>query len=440
MNRSDSAGRAPSINRRLTRAALIAVIVGALLAAAAAAFAVRMQVRDLMASSLEETAQVLVVLSEDEHELLEMTHGRVLPAAPHEEHLVWQVRTADGELLARSHQAPDAPWPAPLVEGHTQFAGLALYTLKGGHIWVQVAQPLVQLYAAQRKAALQTAGVVLACGVVASLLVALRVRHELRPVLQLARDVEAMEPDAHGTSPPRSPRRELEPVYAALEGLRQRLAEKLAAEQAFSAHAAHSLRTPLAGLTAQLEVALAQVSPEAKRRIDLAIDAARRLNGVIAALLAMGRAAKSAAVRRFAPRELAGVLTSRQIEIDAHALEDVPVLEGDIDLLSAALANLVDNAVRHGAYSVRVSAAVEGGTQRLEVIDDGPGVAPDQLARLRAMLVAGTGAELGLGLALAAAVARSHGGELTIESPPRGAVRGFAARLTWPFAATAPRS
>jgi len=434
MNRSDSAGRAPSINRRLTRAALIAVIVGALLAAAAAALAVRMQVRDLMASSLEETAQVLVVLVEDEHELLEIAHGRVMPAAPHEEHLLWQVRSADGQLLARSHQAADAPWPAPLVEGHTRIAGLALYTLKGGHMWVQVAQPLVQLYAAQRKAALQTAGVVLACGVAASLLVALRVRRELRPVLQLVRDVEAMGPDVRGTSTPRSPRRELEPVYAALEGLRQRLAEKLAAEQAFSAHAAHSLRTPLAGLTAQLEVASAQASPEAKRRIDLAIDAARRLNGVIAALLAMGRAAKSAAARRFAPRELAGVLTGRQIEIDARALDDVPVLEGDIDLLSAALANLVDNASRHGARMARVSAAVEGDLQQLEVIDDGPGVPPAQLDRLRAALAHGTGTELGLGLALAVAVARGHGGALTIESPPRGAAHGFAARLTWPAA------
>jgi len=434
MKPTDMAVRAPSINLRLTRTALIAVIVGALLGAVAAAFAVRLQVRELMASSLEETAQVLIVIAEDEHELMEIAQGRALPAPPHEEHLLWQVRGADGQLLARSHQAPDTAWPAPLAEGHTETAGLALYTLRGGHVWAQVAQPLAQLYAAQRKAALQTALAVLACGALAALWVALRVRRELRPVSQLARDVEAMEPDARGTAMPRSARRELEPVYAALEGLQQRLAEKLAAEQAFSAHAAHSLRTPLAGLIAQLEVAAGQSTPEARRRIGLAISAARRLNGVVAALLALGRASKSAATRHFSPRELASVLTGLPIEIDTHGLDNIAALAGDIDLLSVALANLVDNAARHGARIAHVAAATDGEVQRLEVTDDGPGVPPDHLNRLRAVLAQGGGTELGLGLALAASVARSHGGKLTLESPPSGQPRGFSARLIWPAA------
>lgn len=427
-------GRAPSINLRLTRAALIAVIAGAAVAALVAAAAVRRQVHELMQSSLEETAQVLSVLAEEEHDLMEDAQGRALPASPHDEHLLWQVRARDGRLLARSHEAPDVAWSAPLRQGHAEAAGLAVYTQRGRRLWVQVAQPLAQRDQAQRRAALLTALVVLAGGAAAALWVALNVRRELRPVSQLARDVEAMQPGARAGPPPHSPRRELEPVYAALDGLQQRLADKLAAEQAFSAHAAHSLRTPLAGLTAQLEVAAAQAPPDARPRIALALDAARRLNGVIAALLAMGRAAKSTTTR-FAPRELAGVLTGRQIAIDTNALDDAPELEGDIDLLSAALANLVDNAVRHGARTVRVAAARADREQSIEVTDDGPGVARDQLERLRATLARGGGSELGLGLALAAAVARGHGGQLMIESPPRGAARGFAARLTWPSSA-----
>ncbi len=422
----------PSIRLRLTRTALIAVIVGALLGAAAAAFAVRGQVRHLMDSALEETAQALVGLAYEEDELLEIARGRTLPAPPHDERLQWQLRGASGAMLAHSHQAPATPWPAPLVEGHTRIPGMAVYTMTGHGIWVHVAQPIDHLRAAQRDAALLTAGVVLGCGVLAASWLALRVRRELQPVAQLARDVEAMEPATVSGPSPRSPRQELEPVYAALADLRHRLAEQLAAEKAFSEHAAHSLRTPLAGLAAQLELAAAAAPAELQRRLMLALDAARRLSGVIAALLAMGRAAGSAESRRFAPTELAAVLGGRQVEVDTRALDSAQSLTGDAALLSVALANLVDNAARHGAHNARVAATLDGNQHVLSVTDDGPGVAPDQLARLRTVLAQGGGAELGLGLALAAAVARSHGGTLSIDSPPAGQQRGFVAHVRWP--------
>lgn len=431
MNHAIDGTRAPSINARLTRTALTTVIVGALLGAAAATFAVRGQVRHLMDSALEETAQALVGLAYEEHELLEIARGRSLPAPPHDERLQWQLRSANGTLIVRSHEAPDTPWPAPLAEGHTRIPGMAVYTMTGHGVWVHVAQPLDHLREAQFEAALQTAGAVLGCGMLAALWLGLRVRRELQPVAQLAHDVDAMEPASPAGAPPRSPRRELEPVYTALTDLQHRLAERIAAEQAFSEHAAHSLRTPLAGLAAQLEVACASAPAEVQHRLTLALDAARRLNGVITALLAMGRAVGAASPRRFAPAELAGVLAGRQIEIDTSALASAAAITGDIDLLSVALANLVDNAARHGARRAVVSAATAADTHTLSVVDDGPGVPQEQLARLRAALARGGGAELGLGLALAAAVARSHGGALSIESPPAGRANGFAARLAW---------
>jgi signal transduction histidine kinase len=430
--RSTQDAAAPSIRLRLTRTALVAVIVGALVGAVAAAFAVREQVRQLMESALEETAQALAGLAHDEDELLEIARGRTLPAPPHEERLQWQLRGSDGAMLAHSHEAPAAPWPTPLVEGHTRIPGMAVYTMSGHDIWVHVAEPLDRLRKAQRDAALQTAAVVLGCGALAALWLALRVRRELQPVAQIARDVQAMQPASIGPPPTRSPRRELEPVYAALADLQHRLAEQLAAEKAFSEHAAHSLRTPLAGLAAQLEVALASPQESQQRRLALALEAARRLNGVITALLAMGRAAAPVRSRRFAPAELAGVLAGRQIEVDTSALDGAPAFTGDADLLSVALANLVDNAARHGAQAARVDAALEDQQHCLSVTDDGPGVTAERLARLRTALAHGGGAELGLGLALAAAVARSHGGTLSIDSPPAGQGQGFCAQLRWP--------
>lgn len=426
----------PSIRARLVRSAAAYVLAGALASATAAAFAVNVVVKALMDSALEETAQVLVVLAEHEKDVASLAQGAALPAPPHRETLIWQLRGADGALIARSHDAPREPWPVPLFEGHRQSMGLAVYTLAGRNVWLQVAQPLAELQRAQRAAALQAGSAVIFLGLFAAGAVAWRIGVELRPVARIARDVEAINPGAVAPVLPRSPRRELEPVYAALEGLMQRLAHKLRSEQAFAAHAAHSLRTPLAGLTAQLEIARTQAPPALQPRLALALDSARRLDGVVEALLAMARAADSIRWRRFEARALGTVALGRRIEVDVAALDAAPALHGDPDLLAVAVANLVDNAARHGAAHARVGVAIEGATQRIQVTDDGPGVAPERLAALRAALArfdqdGELDAALGLGLTLAAAVARAHGGRLDLDckEPPQC---GFCARLVWP--------
>lgn len=431
---------APSIRARLVRSTTLYVLAGTLASAAAAAFAVSVVVKALMDSALEETAQVLVVLAEHEKDVASLAQGAALPAPPHRETLMWQLRAADGGLIARSHDAPREPWPVPLFEGHRQSMGLAVYTLAGRNVWLQVAQPLAELQRAQRAAALQAGSAVLLLGLLAAGAVAWRADRELAPVAQMARDVESINPGPVAPALPRSPRRELEPVYAALEGLLQRLERKLRSERAFAAHAAHSLRTPLAGLAAQLELARTQAPDALQPRLALALDAARRLSGVIEALLAMARTTEAVRWRRFAADTLGTVALGRHIDVDLSGLGAAPALHGDPDLLSVAVANLVDNAARHGATRVRLGAVVDGATQRIEVADDGPGVPPQRLAELRAALArfdrdGELDAALGLGLTLAATVARAHGGRLDLdcEPPPK---RGFCARLSWPVAPT----
>lgn len=432
-----SGANTPSIQTRLLRRALATVLLWSVISAIAAAFAVSFQVRTSMESALEEAAQALVILAEHEAEVEAITHGRALPAPPHQEVLQWQLRASTGRLVARSHSAPDEPWPAvPLVEGHQRAGGLAVYTIPGQDVWLQVAMPLAELHRAQYTAAAAAGGTVLALGLVACAILAWAVRQELRPIADFAQAIESIGPSTVHLPAARLPRRELVRAYGELGAMLGRLHAKLRSERAFSAHAAHSLRTPLAGLCAQLEVASALAPPEVAQRIGMASSSAQRLVGVVEALLSMTRATDGVHWRPFDATELATVAAGRGIEVDASQLVSAGVMSGDSDLLAVAVANLVDNAARHGARRIQLQAHCSADQQSVQVTDDGPGVAKEGLARLESALDRfGQSGEidsaLGLGLTLAASVARAHGGHLSLQCAEVDG-HGFCARLTWP--------
>jgi len=433
---------APSIRTRLLRRALMTVLLWSVISAVAAAFGVSVQVRTSMESALEEAAQAIVMLAEHEAEVEALTHGRALPAPPHEEVLQWQLRTSTGRLIARSHSAPDEPWPAvPLVEGHHRAGGLAVYTIPGQDLWLQVAMPLAELHRAQNTAAAVAGGTVLGLGLMACAILVWAIRQELRPIADFAQAVASIGPETVRLPAPALPRSELARAYVELGAMLTRLHAKLRSERAFAAHAAHSLRTPLAGLSAQLEVASADAPPETAQRIGLASMAAHKLAGVVEALLSMTRATEEVHWRQFDAAELATVAAGRQIDVDASQLATAGVLAGDSDLLAVAVANLVDNAARHGARRVRLRAHCVSGQQSIEIADDGPGVTREALARLESGLQrfeqsGEIDSALGLGLTLAAAVARAHKGRLSLRCAMADG-HGFCARLAWPAAQSA---
>jgi two-component system OmpR family sensor kinase len=427
----------PSIRQRLLLRTVATVVLGAAISAAAAAVAVSTVVRAVMESALEETAQALVVLAEHEAEIEALSHGRALPAPVHVERIQWQLRRSNGRLVARSHEASDLPWPeVPLAEGHIRTRDLAVYTIPGKDLWLQVAQPLADFRQAQFKVASAAGGTVFLLGLLAAAALGWNIQHELRPLAEFAQAIDRVDPDTGSLLQPRVIRRELVPAYTALSALLQRLQAKLRSERAFAAHAAHSLRTPLAGLTAQLEVAAVNASPAIATRLSLATASAHRLSSVIDALLTMARTTEGIRWRSFDASELASVATGRQIEVDASPLFEAGTLEGDADLLAIAVSNLIDNAARHGARHAQVRAASDSTSQHIEVLDDGPGMPPDRLAQVRWALdqFESNGeidSALGLGLTLAASVARAHNGALRL-SAAEGANHGFRARLLWP--------
>ena len=244
-----------------------------------------------------------------------------------------------------------------------------------------------------------------------------RVRQDLQPLQALSRRLADFDPLRPGATLGVAAHDELRPVQLAIDALATRLARRVAHERAFTAHAAHALRTPLAGIDAQLAVALRQASPELQPRLQRVRAAAERLQRVVAALLAMFR---SGAEVEHRPLDLAAL--AARLPLEGLALrvqvEAGEALAGDADLLTAALLNLLDNAQRHGATLVTLSVPRPG---VLRVQDNGSGIAPDRLQDLQQALAAQAyEGRMGLGLMLADLVARAHGGSLLLPAAGPG--------------------
>jgi signal transduction histidine kinase len=249
-----------------------------------------------------------------------------------------------------------------------------------------------------------------------------RLRHELAPLQNLSQRLLVHEPLAPGATLGPAERSELQPVHSAIDQLGQRLSKRLAQERAFTAHAAHALRTPLAGIDAQLAVSLRECPDALRPRLQRVREAAGRLQRVVAALLTLFR---SDGELEHEAVDLDRLLRQFPLERVQVVVDAALPLRADVDLLAAALANLLDNAQRHGASRIDVSTPAPH-TLRLD--DDGPGISAERRQALTSALDAQAYDVVpGLGLTLADLVARAHGGRLRLVDPARG--RGFAVEL-----------
>jgi two-component system, OmpR family, sensor kinase len=251
----------------------------------------------------------------------------------------------------------------------------------------------------------------------------------LRPVEDMRRQAAEISSERPGTRLPLPPARdEIRSLGETLNAMLGRLEAGLARERRFVADASHELRTPLALLRTELE--LASRRPRSREELEQALRSAReeveRLVRLAEDLLVLARADDGRLplrVERHSVRELLDAVAGR---FDSRAGESGRVLEvvvpedrtftGDRLRLEQALGNLVDNALRHGAGTVRLEggAAAGDGLVELRVSDDGPGFPagflPHAFERFSRGDVARAGGGAGLGLAIADAIARAHGG------------------------------
>lgn len=360
--------------------------------------------------------------------------------------LMFQVWSRAGTLQLASAGTPAAPFVATggyataAVDGH-DWRSYTVYDAHHGY-WLAVLEPLAVREHPVHEVAERVGLVVLLALPVLVLLVWLGVRTGLTPLARLSRAIGTRNA---GNLEPIHLRRipdEAAPLVVALNALLARLAQSLDRERAFTADAAHELRTPLAAIRVQAEVALDARDDTARRtamaQVVAGVDRATHLAQQLLTLARLEhggvlepRAVDLAALAADCIARRAGDAVARGIEVELDA-DSGCVLQGDAATLGILLDNLLDNAIKYGVAGTRVRVGLHpaAGECLLTIVDDGPGVAEVDRKRLRDRFFRAEGATAtgsGLGLSIVERIAAAHAGTLEIGPGPNG--RGLAVTI-----------
>jgi len=402
----------------------------------------RSDVQRVLDNRLVEAAGMVASLARNSAKTLQAAPGeRTLPVETHVgRQLSCQIWTLDGRLVGRSGSAPTVP----LSAGDNGFSERIIngeewrvYTLVEPEAGLRI---LVgdNLKVRRNLTADVMAGLLLPAlaGIIAlAVLLWSAVRKGLSPLRQVAAELAARDPGDTKALTGEQPSHELRPLVNAINGLFDRLEELRATERHFIASAAHELQTPLAGLKAHAQVALAAddatLRDKSLRSIQLSVDRTSRL---VEQLLDLAREEAEASTTTGGWSTLGTVVRvvkdEMQIDLDRRAvrLELDPKAAGtevhaDEASLTLALRNLIRNAVEHAPEQSRVlvDVADRGSSAAIRVLDEGPGIPPDELSHIRGRFVRGRRAKgpgSGLGLSIVELVAARFKAVLQLANRP----------------------
>jgi two-component system sensor histidine kinase TctE len=373
--------------------------------------------------------------------------------------LAWEyyaIRGPDGAMIAGTLPLP--PEAAPGRPGDTSYADLdwrgrrlrvasLVSPTPLGPVTIAVGETLERRIRAERAILFGKLLVDFAELDVTLLLVWIAVYYGLRPLSRLREQIEQRTPrELQRFSESEAPE-EVRPLIRGFNRLLELLHDAAASQRRFVADAAHQMRTPVAGLLAQLELLqqnpkAAAVQPELSTLNRGIAQLAHSANQLLALARAEPLTTLPEELKPVALRTLVGELVERNIDraiklgLDLGAeAEDVDAV-GDAWLLDDLASNLIDNALKYtprgGRVTVRCARGADGAPY-LEVEDDGPGIPEAERARVRERFYrrpgsAGTGA--GLGLAIVEEIARVHGARFSIEHGPGG--QGSRMRVRFP--------
>ncbi len=382
------------------------------------------------------------------------------------EHAAIRVATQDGTTQLQTPGAPDlgpVSTPTNTISGYRVENRIGSFSYRGssiGELIVQYGRPLSDLDATvARVRLLLVLGVLGGTGLalLAGLMIARRAMAPVARLTQAAGEIAlTRDPSRHVPRPEADDEvaelaRTFDGMLRVLESSRSETQAMLDQQRRFVADASHELRTPLTSVLANLELLAETLRGEEGETARAALRSSRRMRRLVADLLMLARNDIGRPLPR-EPIDLGMVITEAAAELEPAAgehqllLDPQPVLiEGARDELLRMTINLVENALRHtpAQTTVHVSTrATPEGRARLVVEDDGPGVPEEILPQLFERFVRGAGdrgGSFGLGLAIVRAIAESHGGGVTVESPQHARGARFVVELPALAPAPAPR-
>ena len=283
-----------------------------------------------------------------------------------------------------------------------------------------------------RDAALQTSMPFLILVPILVFLIADLVRKMFRPIAALSLEIDRRaERELHPIETSNLPV-EVRPFVVAINRLLTRVAQSMEAQHRFVADAAHELRSPLTALSLQAErLAEAEMSTTARERLRSLRQGIERGRNLLDQLLTLARAQSPSeplpateavsvqSVYRRVLEDIMPLADAKKIDVGVEGTEDALVRASELDLI-AIVKNLVDNAIRYTPRGGKVDLSVRGTPSHvlLRVIDNGPGIAPDERERVFDPFYRTLGSNevgSGLGLSIVKAIAERLGAEVRLE-------------------------
>lgn len=353
-----------------------------------------------------------------------------------------QIWRPDGTRLYLSHPRKGLPDKAPMGFATVDSGRVKwrVFGMQQGGQTIQVAQPMNSRDELALAAALRTVAPFLLMLPILGVLIWLVVGRGLRPLDAVARAVTTRTATALDPLPEDRVPAEVVPLVLALNDLLDRLKRALQAQREFTADAAHELRTPLAALSLQVQLAERAADPAARADAFAELKGGvRRATHAVQQLLTLARQEPGGGERVASPvrlDDLAAAVIAAQLPLaEAKAIDlggavtsGEVLVTGDQEALRILITNLVSNAVRYTPPGGRVDVAVGEDTTGpfIEVCDSGPGIPAEDRQRVfdRFYRRAQTDeAGSGLGLAIVESIAERHRARVLLDDASLGGLR-----------------
>ena len=360
--------------------------------------------------------------------------GPQAEALGYERQLSCQIWSFDGRLMARSSGTPhgrltEVPsgFSDRIVDGEPWRVYTVANEAAGIHIMVGDRLGLRDRLVSELIKGLLAPALLIAP--LLGLLIWISLGRGLRPLRAMAHDVGTRDADDMSPVDAAHAPAEVKPLAEALNGLFAKVETARRHEREVTAFAAHELRTPLAGLKTQAQIAMATEDPAVRQgalqRIVLSVDRTTRL---VRQLLALAKLdANGPAPAREALQ--AGALfdeitdsapgTAQQVSISLDPALRSVTIQASRELLTLALRNLHENAVQHSPAGGRIVWRATASGHGIAIEDEGPGIPEDEMALVTQRFFRGrhkSAIGTGLGLAIADAAARRLGASLRLSN------------------------